>query len=108
MTSNNSLKNFSMYWVYIIRNNHGIFYKGFSADLEKRILEHNSDLSRFTSGKGPWVLVYSKKFDTKMEALIEEKRVKRLNVKSIQNLISVGWNTCLTSRLTDETDSRPS
>ena len=79
-----------MYWVYIIKNEKGIFYKGFSTDLDKRIFEHNNNLSRYTSGKGPWVLVYSKFYITKKEALTEEKRIKRLNIKSIENLISVG------------------
>ena len=79
-----------MYWVYILKNQEGIYYKGYTTDLDKRLIEHNSDLSRYTSNKGPWLIVYSKIFENKKEALIEEKRIKRLNVKSIENLISVG------------------
>jgi putative endonuclease len=79
-----------MYWVYILKNHEGIYYKGYTTDLDKRLIEHNSDLSRYTSNKGPWLIVYSKIFENKKEALIEEKRIKRLNVKSIENLISVG------------------
>ena len=37
--------------------------------------------------KGPWVLVYSKAFGTKKEALVEELRLKKLNRKSIETLI---------------------
>ncbi|MFV8336147.1 GIY-YIG nuclease family protein [Flavobacterium sp. RSP29] len=51
-----------MYFVYIIKNYQGLFYKGFTQDLGKRIFEHNTDLSRYTSGKSPWVLVYFKEF----------------------------------------------
>ena len=79
-----------MYWIYILKNHEGIYYKGYTTDLDKRLIEHNSDLSRYTSNKGPWLIVYSKIFENKKEALIEEKRIKRLNVKSIENLISVG------------------
>ena len=79
-----------MYWVYILKNHEGIYYKGYTTDLDKRLIEHNSGLSRYTSNKGPWLIVYSKIFENKKEALIEEKRIKRLNVKSIENLISVG------------------
>ena len=42
-----------MYWVYIIENASGIYYKGYTENLEKRINEHNSGESRYTSGKGP-------------------------------------------------------
>ncbi|MGL4630074.1 MAG: GIY-YIG nuclease family protein, partial [Leadbetterella sp.] len=56
--------------------------------LEKRILEHNEDKSRFTSGKGPWEVVYFKAFENKKDALIEEKRLKRLNHTSLEFLIS--------------------
>jgi putative endonuclease len=78
-----------MYWVYILKNQVSIYYKGYTTDLDKRLNEHNSGLSRYTSNKGPWFIVYSKIFETKKEALIEEMRIKRLNVKSIENLISV-------------------
>jgi putative endonuclease len=78
-----------MYWVYILKNQEGIYYKGYTTDLNKRLDEHNSGLSRYTSNKGPWFIVYFKIFENKKDALIEEKRIKRLNVKSIENLISV-------------------
>ncbi|MFV8360428.1 GIY-YIG nuclease family protein [Flavobacterium sp. LS1P3] len=77
-----------MYFVYIIKNHQGLFYKGFTQDLGKRIFEHNNDLSRYTSGKSPWVLVYFKEFETKTEALKEELRLKKLNVTSIERLLS--------------------
>ena len=78
-----------MYWVYILKNQEGIYYKGYTTNIEKRLEEHNTGLSRYTSNKGPWSIVYSKTFEDKKDALIEEKRIKRLNVKSIEKLISV-------------------
>ena len=76
-----------MYFVYIIKNEQGIFYKGFTQDVEKRVFEHNNGLSRYTSAKGPWVLVYFKEFETKTLALKEELRLKKLNVSSIERLV---------------------
>ena len=77
-----------MYWVYILKNAEGIYYKGSTEDIERRLSEHNENKGRFTSGKGPWTLVYSKLFETKREALIEEKRLKKLNTRSLEKLIN--------------------
>lgn len=80
-----------MFFVYIIYSaSLDIYYKGFTENLEKRIFEHQNGLSRYTSQQNDWVLVYSKNFDTKKEALIEEKRLKKLNRKSLEILIKNG------------------
>ena len=80
-----------MFYVYIIYSQTlDIFYKGFTENLEKRIFEHQNGMSRFTSQNNNWVLVYSKKFETKKDALIEEKRIKKLNRKSLELLIKKG------------------
>ncbi len=78
-----------MYYTYIIYSStKDLYYKGSSSRLEHRLWEHNNDKSRYTSGKGPWTMVYKKEHETKREALIEEKRIKRLNRKSIEDLIA--------------------
>jgi putative endonuclease len=80
-----------MFYVYIIYNQTlDIFYKGFTENLEKRIFGHQNGMSRFTSQNNDWVLTYSKSFQTKKEALIEEKRIKKLNRKSLELLIKKG------------------
>ncbi len=77
-----------MFYVYIIYSAvKDVYYKGFTTDLEKRLLKHNSGESNYTSSVSDWVLVYSKEFETKTEALKEEKRLKRLNRLSIESLI---------------------
>ncbi|MCE1201482.1 MAG: GIY-YIG nuclease family protein [Bacteroidia bacterium] len=63
------------------------FYKGVTAYPQIRLREHNESKSRFTAGKGPWRLVYLKPYHTKREALIEEKRIKKLNRQSLLKLI---------------------
>jgi putative endonuclease len=77
-----------MYWVYIIRNEKGIYYKGSTSDINNRLIDHNNDKSRYTSGRGPWELVYFKQYETKTEALIEERRLKKLNVLSLERLLN--------------------
>ena len=79
---------YSVYIIYSSKNN--IYYKGYSENLQNRLREHNEGFSRFTSDKGPWDLVWHKEFETKKEALIEEKRIKKLNHNSILKLISAG------------------
>ena len=77
-----------MFYVYILYSEEkDIYYKGFTSDLEKRLEQHNANKSFYTSSKGLWKLVYSKSFETKTEALIEEKRLKKLNRASLERLI---------------------
>ncbi len=47
-----------MFYVYILRSSKsGILYYGYTADLKKRLKEHNNGLSSFTKGHRPWKLV---------------------------------------------------
>jgi putative endonuclease len=64
------------------------YYKGFSTDPYRRLEQHNLKLSRYTSIKIPRKLVYLQRFDTKSEALIREKQLKRANSKYILWLIN--------------------
>lgn len=73
------------------------FYKGITENPVQRLFEHNNALSRHTAGKGPWKLVYLKQFNTKKEALIQEKRIKKLNRRSVLKLIE-SQDSCLSSR----------
>jgi predicted GIY-YIG superfamily endonuclease len=43
------------YRVYVLESA-GKFYIGLTADLARRTAQHNSGISRWTKGKGPWVL----------------------------------------------------
>jgi putative endonuclease len=48
-----------MVWVYALKSERdGTLYVGISEDTERRLREHNSGKSSFTSGHRPWVLVY--------------------------------------------------
>ena len=77
-----------MFYVYIIYSkDFDVYYKGFSENVVQRLIYHNENRSKYTSNKGIWKLVYSKSFETKKEALVEELRLKKLNRKSIESLI---------------------
>jgi putative endonuclease len=78
-----------MFYVYILYSkSSNVYYKGFTTNLIKRLENHLSGKSKYTSTKTDWVLVYSKEFEIKKDALIEEKRLKKLNRASIEKLIS--------------------
>ena len=79
--------------VYIIQSElDHTFYKGYSTDVEKRLLEHNEGLSSYTSRKTPWKLVFIKNFETKREALIFELRIKKYNSDYLKKMIAGSEN----------------
>ena len=62
------------FYVYIIQSDQdGSFYKGFSEDPGKRLIQHNQGESRYTALKMPWKLVYIEELPSKKEALKREK-----------------------------------
>lgn len=71
---------------------HDLYYKGIDENISRRLYEHNSGKTRYSDGKGPWRLVYLKTAVTKSEAPIEEKRLKRLNKRSLESLIISAGN----------------
>ena len=77
-----------MYFVYILESlKDGDFYKGSTENYIKRLNEHNNGESKFTKSKMPWKLVFVLKLDSKREALIEERRLKRCNKEYLKWLI---------------------
>ena len=76
------------YYVYILESESDhTYYKGSTSDIERRLKEHNSGLSRYTSTRMPWKLVYLEEFPTKREALIMERKLKHKNAQSLQYLL---------------------
>tara|TARA_B100000989_G_scaffold298446_1_gene287843 strand:+ start:1411 stop:1677 length:267 start_codon:yes stop_codon:yes gene_type:complete len=68
-----------VYYVYLIKTKKGYFdksYVGFTNDLKKRILKHNSNLGAKSTKGYKWELVYKKKFISKQKALSFEYKLK--------------------------------
>ena len=80
-----------MYYVYILRSEkNASLYKGLTADLKKRLQQHNSGHSTFTKNKGTWKLVYYEAFLSKKDARREELFLKSGKGKErIKYLLSV-------------------
>ena len=64
------------------------FYVGVSSDIDRRLAEHNSGKSKFTSRGTPWKLMYSEVFPTLNEAKKRELEIKKRKSRIyIQELI---------------------
>ncbi len=58
------------YYSYVIYSQvSGTFYYGYFEDLEKVLEMHNANEIAPTQGRGPWVLMFSESFDTRMRAI---------------------------------------
>jgi putative endonuclease len=65
-----------MFYVYVLKSNKGKLYIGHTNNIERRLIEHNSGLSPYTKGRGPWELVYKETFNSRGEAMKREKFLK--------------------------------
>ena len=70
-----------MYYLYILKCADGTLYTGITTDLKRRVIEHNSSDkgAKYTAGRRPVKLVYSKKFQDRSSASKEEARIKKLS-----------------------------
>lgn len=69
------------YFLYILKCSDETLYTGITTDLKRRLGEHNSSAlgARYTRGRRPLELVYSKRFNNRSLASKEENRVKKLS-----------------------------
>lgn len=66
-----------MYWVYILQSEKDkTYYVGFSENPEVRIQDHNWHISKYTSSRVPYKLVWKAAFQNKLKALAFEKYLK--------------------------------
>ena len=66
-----------IYYVYIIYSaSADKYFVGQTNNLERRIEEHNLREGRYTSGKGPWKLVFKEEWDSRSETMRREKFLK--------------------------------
>jgi putative endonuclease len=72
-----------MYYVYILQNQRGQLYKGYTSNLYQRFTYHEAGLSHWTSTRGPWSIVYLEICSNKSEALSRERFLKSGKGRSI-------------------------
>ena len=65
-----------MYYVYVLKNKEKGIYIGYTADLKRRITDHNSNHKGYT-GKGDWECVYYEAYKDERDARAREKLLKR-------------------------------
>jgi putative endonuclease len=90
-----------MYNTYIIYSlQHRKTYVGISEDIQRRIEEHNSKKSKYTSRYAPWVLVFYEEYSTREEARKREKYFKSgIGREWMKN--NINWphsSTCLAGK----------
>lgn len=77
------------YYTYIILTERNTLYCGYTNNLEKRFEKHKAGLAaKYTRANKPVKFVYTKEFETKSEAMKEERRIKSLTRKQKEELIS--------------------
>ena len=81
-----------IFYVYMLKSKSTkpITYVGYTNDLKKRIVLHNSGKgAKFTRGR-KWVLIYKEKYSSKSEAISREYYIK--NNRSERNKIKRNTN----------------
>ncbi|MFC1984453.1 GIY-YIG nuclease family protein [Chloroflexota bacterium] len=67
----------TQYFVYVLKNPKGRLYIGFTADLDKRVRQHQEGKGGWTRNRGPWELAYHETFTDRLEAMHRERNLKR-------------------------------
>ena len=76
------------YYAYLLKsvsNGTKKTYAGYSVDVEKRLIQHNSNTGAKSTRGYKWKIVYQKKFKTKSEAMSYEYKLK--NDKILRKMI---------------------
>lgn len=68
------------YVVYMLKCGDGSLYTGYTNDLQGRLIKHTEGKgAKYTRGRGPFQVVYEKKFSDKSEAMRYEAQIKKLS-----------------------------
>ncbi len=66
-----------MYYVYILESDKdSTYYIGCTNSIERRLIEHNKGLSKYTKTNKPWILRYKERYNTLPEARKRENQIK--------------------------------
>lgn len=85
---------YNMYFTYMLLTENNTYYCGYTDNVEKRFKAHLSGKgAKYTRANKPVKIVYQRAFQTKSEALKEERRIKKLSHYQKLELISA-QNNC--------------
>lgn len=78
-----------MYYLYLLKCSDDTLYAGITTDLARRVAEHNSSGkgAKYTRGRRPVVLVYSKEYENRSEATKAEREIRKLSKEEKWGLI---------------------
>jgi len=80
------------FYVYILQSMKDFsFYIGQCNDLDRRMSKHFDGMSKYTSGKRPWRLVYFEACDSRSGALKREKEIKNKKSRKYIELLIQNW-----------------
>jgi putative endonuclease len=86
------------HYVYILQSEKDLsYYKGYTTDFRRRLIQHNDGESNYTSHKVPWKLMYVEELPTKTAALIREKNLKKATKERIEAIILSNKNLLMNS-----------
>jgi putative endonuclease len=79
-----------MYYTYVIYSKTADqFYIGYTSNIEGRLVKHNYGATLSTKKGIPWEMKYFETFSTKKEAIVRERKLKKLKSrKYLEQLIS--------------------
>jgi putative endonuclease len=81
----------SIWYVYVVQCSDHTFYTGIAKDLEKRMMEHNTNDrlgARYTKSRRPVQLVYVEEAENRSAATKRELQIKQFTKKKKENLIA--------------------
>ena len=80
-----------MNYTYLLECSDHSFYCGWTNDLDKRVMAHNSgNGAKYTKSRRPVALVYYETYETKEAAMKREAAIKRMSRREKERLIFGG------------------
>ena len=80
------------FYLYVIQSPSGKYYKGVSGHPLLRLEQHNNHEVQSTAHQGPWRFVGVIAFESKREALIQERKLKKYSREKLEAWILVQEN----------------
>ena len=81
------------FFVYILQSLKDFsFYVGQCDDLDKRMSKHSEGMSKYTNSKRPLRLRYFEVFNSRYEALIREKQIKKMKSRKYIEVLITNWS----------------